>query len=242
MYDEQSRINAMISYFFLAPLFLFAKRDTPLGEPFVNAHARRASWIMLGGILAYTLFVLISPILSAINIFGISLTTTVLALLVSILLIVLIHGAYRAYHGIEATAVDMGISWKKPETTLLENTYSEEQKIRIVAAFIPFLGIILAEKYPLPEIYIARKVSNTVMTVFLVLSVFMTNTTLLFFLTLFSIVLVVVTAVYLFGFSRFLYFSFYDRIPSYAECEAHLQAIWLTSIDTIRIAFGKEKQ
>jgi hypothetical protein len=44
--NEQSRINAVISYFFLGPFILFAKKDTPLGEQYVQAHAKEASKII----------------------------------------------------------------------------------------------------------------------------------------------------------------------------------------------------
>ena len=44
--SEQDRINATISYFFLGPIFLLAKRGTPLAEPYVRAHAKRASMIV----------------------------------------------------------------------------------------------------------------------------------------------------------------------------------------------------
>jgi uncharacterized membrane protein YhaH (DUF805 family) len=44
--NQQDRINAMISYFFLGPLFLFVPVTSPLGVTFVRMHARRASGIM----------------------------------------------------------------------------------------------------------------------------------------------------------------------------------------------------
>lgn len=34
--NEQSRINAMITYFFLGPLFLLVRADTPFGEAYVR--------------------------------------------------------------------------------------------------------------------------------------------------------------------------------------------------------------
>lgn len=43
---EQDRINAMISYFFLGPLFLLAKKNTPLADPYVRGHARQSSIII----------------------------------------------------------------------------------------------------------------------------------------------------------------------------------------------------
>lgn len=53
--DPQIRNNAIISYFFLGPLFLLAKSGTPLAHPIIQHHARRSSIIMLGGILIFLL-------------------------------------------------------------------------------------------------------------------------------------------------------------------------------------------
>lgn len=58
--NEQSRINAMIAYLFLAPIFLLVRQDTPIGHPYVRGHAKRASLIMAIGlavILLYTFLI-----------------------------------------------------------------------------------------------------------------------------------------------------------------------------------------
>jgi hypothetical protein len=57
--SEQSRINAVTSYFFLGPIFLLAKKDTPLADPYVRSHAKKASMIiglMCIGLFAYFFF------------------------------------------------------------------------------------------------------------------------------------------------------------------------------------------
>jgi len=58
MYDQTTRINAMISYWFLAPFFLLAKKGTPFAQ-------------------------------------------IVLMLIVTVMISMLLLGAYRAYRGLE---------------------------------------------------------------------------------------------------------------------------------------------
>lgn len=58
---EQSRINAIISYFFLGPLFLLAKRGTPLRDPYVQTHAKRASKIILIFLMVLGLYFFVKP-------------------------------------------------------------------------------------------------------------------------------------------------------------------------------------
>lgn len=68
------------------------------------------------------------------------------------------------------------------------------------------------------------------------------TTTLALVITLTYIGLIVTTAVYLFGFSRFLNFSLYSMIPTYHELDAHIKATCKTIFSFFRIAFGGEKR
>ena len=66
MHEDQTRINATISYFFLGPLFLLARAGSPLAESYVHSHAKRASIIMLlGGIVYGIYFVVFQSLLTA---------------------------------------------------------------------------------------------------------------------------------------------------------------------------------
>lgn len=76
----------------------------------------------------------------------------------SILMVRLILGAYQAFQGIPPKTTFQNIRNLFVETEFSYKDYSEEVKMRITLSFLPFIGIILAEKFPLPEILIARKV------------------------------------------------------------------------------------
>jgi hypothetical protein len=172
------------------------------------------------------------------GILNISLYIFLVTLLMSVLILMLLQGAYRAYNGIAADAISLDFTSARPATQLTEGSYTEESKIQIIAAFFPFVGTILAQQDPLPEILIGRKVSNFLVFFTLLIGIITHSSTFAFFCTILSILLVVVTGVYLFLFSRFLQFSFYDWIPSYIALEAHIETILWYTTDILRIAFG----
>ncbi len=66
--------------------------------------------------------------------------------------------------------------------------------------------------------------------------------TLVFAITILSIVLFIVTAVYLFMYDVFLSLSLYAYIPTYASIEAHIAASAISLYDFFRVAFGGEKR
>jgi hypothetical protein len=241
--NTQARINAMIAYFFLGPIFLAVRSDTPIGDPYVRGHARRASMIMAIGIIVLIAYLfLLKPILNFQLPFGISLNSVILTAYMVILSGYLIHGAYRAYHGVDAREVrSLSVN---TQTEQIAWTYSEEDKIRILASFIPFVGIFVARRYPIAPYTIGRRVGNLIALVLITLIVFYGGSvsTLVFAITILSIVLWIVTAVYLFMYDVFLSLSLYAYIPTYASIEAHIAASIISLYDFFRVAFGGEKR
>lgn len=242
MPDISTRINALIAYLFLGPLFLLTKEGTPLWHPFVRWHAKRASLIILIGLASSVVYFFIRHTLSF-TIFGITIGTVVLASIVSVTVFFLIVWAYRAYSGISASES----SWRSlviPENSTQEWEYSEELKVRIIASFIPFVGILIASRYPIRETIIWRKIGN-IFAFFLLTSVvfFSGNvTTFTLILTLSYIALIVFTAVQMFVFSRFFEFTFYKNIPTYLEFDAYIKAFLVSGFDFFKVAFGSEKK
>ena len=96
--NEQSRINAVISYFFLGPLFLLAKKGTPLGEDSVQMHAKKSSKIIFITLIALVLYFFLFKNLLNINFLGLELDTIFLTLIIGGCLYFLLHGAYSAYN------------------------------------------------------------------------------------------------------------------------------------------------
>lgn len=235
--DISIRINALIAYLFLGPIILLAKSGTPLSHPFVRWHAKRASIYILLGIVA---FITYRVIYSLINVafFWINLATVILGIITSIMLLVLIKGAYDAFQWIQANESN----WKSfvvPENTSIEWTYTEEDKVRIIASFFPFIWSFIAKKYPSNESKIGSKVSNFSIFLILLSMIFLSwgTATIVLVLSLIYIATVVITAVQLFVTSQFLQFGFYKYIPTYHEFDAHVKAIFLQGINFIKIAF-----
>lgn len=79
---EQDRINAMISYFFLGPLFLLAKKNTPFADPYVRGHAKQSSIIIGMTSIIGIVYFLVRPYIQ-ISFLGIDLRTIVLGLIMA---------------------------------------------------------------------------------------------------------------------------------------------------------------
>lgn len=60
---EQDRINAVISYFFLGPLFLLARTGTPLANPYVREHSKQSSIIIGMSFLVGIVYLFLRPYL-----------------------------------------------------------------------------------------------------------------------------------------------------------------------------------
>lgn len=95
--SEQSRINAVISYFFLGPIFLLAKSGTPLAETYVRNHAKKASKIILFSFIVFLVYVFLVRNFLNLSILGVSLDTIFLIAIIGGCLGFLIRGAYGAY-------------------------------------------------------------------------------------------------------------------------------------------------
>ena len=206
--NEQSRINAMIAYFFLGPLFLAASRDTPLGTDFVRQHARRASIIIAIGIASIFGYIFFLSDFFQFYISIISVHTVILGGMMSLLIGFLLQGAYRAYHGIEAKDIKNNLLFQTNiETEELRGNYSEEEKIRILASFLPFIGIFIAEKHNTELYKTGARIGGYVSFILITLVVIFGNMSSIVFLsTIISIFLYIITGVYLFAYNTLLWF------------------------------------
>ena len=104
--NEQSRINATISYFFRGPIFLIAKTGPPLADPYVRSHAKKSSLIILIAIVAYTLYHFVLKPFTNITILGLYLQSILTTSIVTVSIFFLIRGAYHAYHGESGAEID----------------------------------------------------------------------------------------------------------------------------------------
>lgn len=243
--NEQSRINAVISYFFLGPFILFAKKDTPLGEQYVQAHAKEASKIIGIMLVVYIFYFFIQKYINiGIPWLGINVATIVLATIVWVSLFYLARWAYYAYLW---NTPGESPSWAMKQFSNIEVSWvytvqSEEEKSRILASMIPFLGIWITKKYSLPIMIRGRVLGSLFAFLYIISLVFSSEVWLIpTVILILGIVLFVVEGIYLFLYNSFVSWNIIDKIPTYNEVESHIKAWAKSVIEFFRVSFGKEK-
>lgn len=186
----------------------------------------------------------------SISVVGISLAAVVLGILVTAILAIMLHGAYFAFSGREANSLKLGdiFTGKAGESHLLDNeqtdasAYSDEEKIRIVASFLPFVGIWLSSRYDTAEIRTGRKISSFAVALIILSSFVSGGVGLGVLFSLVYIGIIVVTLVGLFVQKQFFALGFYQSIPTYIEFESHIFASLRYAWSFIRVVFGGEKK
>lgn len=237
--NEQSRINAVISYFFLGPLFLLAKKGTPLAEQSVQMHAKKSSKIILITLIFLFLYFFLLKNLLNINFLGIQLDTILLTLIIGGCLYLLLRGAYYAYTWAIATPEQIE---KNSQITLPSaHTYTvetEEEKVHLLAGMIPFLWIWLSKKYP-SEIMTHSRILGSFFTFFSLASFSLggSESFIPFFIIGSYILLFVIEWVSLFLQGQFLIIKPFTRIPAYSDIEAFILASLRSIWEFFRIVF-----
>lgn len=241
MLDQRTRVNAAIAYFLLGPLFLLTRPGNPLRNDFVISHARKSSINMLIATIIFTIIYLVRKFLY-INIVGFSLYNIVISVFFIIFFGLQLLSAYSAYRG------NVGNSEKLienfTESGVRTSGYSEEEKIQITLGFLPIISAFIAERNPLPEIIIGRKVSHFLFFLLICAYVFFGNSfNILVFLLLICIILLFVTnAVWIFTKNEFLTLKLYNFIPTYHEFESKISALYSMTKEFLQVAFGKKKE
>lgn len=242
--DEQSRINAVISYFFLWPFILLAKRWTPLADPYVRSHAKRSSIIIGSGFLALMIYFFLRRFLD-ISLIWINLKQVVMILIMGAMIFFLMKGAYRAYHGVTGEEIITLDTSKFSGLAAVHGVFSitsEEEKIRILASMIPLFGIFIAKKYP-HELTEQNRIvgSGLLFLYFLALSFSGGEGFSSFLVLVIWILFFVIEAVLLFVYGQFLSWKILEKIPSYRELEAFFLTSFLGVGEFVRVSIWGKK-
>lgn len=119
----------------------------------------------------------------------------------------------------------------------------EDDKIRVIASMIPFLGIFIAEKYPHPIIIRGRVIGSTFAFLIMIASLFSSEGGFLFSITvILSVLLFVILSVNIFLRGEFILSGILEKIPTYEELEAHIFASVMSTKEFFRIAFGGQNR
>ncbi len=106
-------------------------------------------------------------------ILGFSLQSILLALLSSTTILMLLRGAYQAYHGLSAEySRSISINHLFSNDTAGIHVENDDDKVRIVASMIPLLGIYVAQKYEHPLTFRGRSLGSLLFFAVLISSVF----------------------------------------------------------------------
>lgn len=237
--NEQSRINSVIAYFFLGPVFLLAKSGTPLADPVVRSHAKKSTEIIVITLIAFLVYLFFLKAWINFSVVGIHSHTMMLTLIFGACLFFLTRGAYRAYHGEEGSSTGNDTDFRQFGTVSGEMIPSDDEKTRIFAALLPYFGIFLAEKYPTPHIIRARTIGSF-FTFFLILSLYQggSESFVPFLISGAYILFCVIEGVSLFIEGRFLHVGLLEKIPYLEQIEPHIFASLRSIGEFFRIVFG----
>lgn len=137
--------NATVSYCFLA-VFMLLSREERFSNHFVRSHSRYAALIHIGFLLLIAALIY-SRNFSSIIIFEISWVHILIFIWFFVLLGVLGIGMYRAMLWKEPHFSLKGINLSELKWLNNEVTLSEDQKVPLLLAHIPFVWIYLSQKY-----------------------------------------------------------------------------------------------
>ena len=240
--DEQTRINAMISYFFLGPIFLLAKKDTPLADPYVRWHSKKASIIVGISLAIYLFYYFLFRELLNFSILALNMQTIILSILVFSCVLFLLSWAYKAY------LWDTINEWASLEIPEFLHSHStnievEEEKIRILGSMIPFLGLYISHISGEHPFMVRSRILWSTFTFLFVFSLFFWSSewVISFVFIITYILLFVAVGVYLFVYNQFLSWDTLEKIPSYRSLEAHIMSSLRSMIEFFRVSLGKEK-
>lgn len=151
MISQKVRNNASISYFFLGWLFLLAKKNPNFSDPFIKQHAKIAT---KGHALFFIAYFFYSHFLSSffsysIPVIQITIDHGIDIAFFAILTLFIIRGAYKGQYN--ATALDTEINnglFSLQGRTFQFTGASEAQRIILLLSHIPFIGMMVAKRYP----------------------------------------------------------------------------------------------
>ena len=239
--SSQVRVNAAISYCFLAPLFLLAGKNSVYAESFVRDHSWRALKLQIG-LLAYYIIsgLILSNLLSyTLPVLELRVDRIVTLIVTLVIFALLVYGALQAFRGNSASASGLRqlilVNSDSPDT----KNFSEAEIMRTLGAFVPFVSFFVVERFKTPLIILGARITG-ILTLALIASISLSRGDALFYSILFLIVLSFVSmAIHLVFKIEPAYINLVRYIPSLAAVMAFLRALPGYFIDLIRVLMGR---
>jgi hypothetical protein len=188
--SSRIRVNAAISYCFLAPLFLFAGNNPAYAELFVREHSWRALKLQITLLGYYILSVsILSELFSyTIPVLELRIDRLVTLGVTTLVFGLLVYGALQAFKGNAAGVSGLKSRIFANEVSLNTDTLSESDIARILGAFTPFISFFIVERFTAPLVVVGAKVTGF-FTLCLIASITFSRGDSLFYSLLFLLVL-----------------------------------------------------
>jgi hypothetical protein len=239
--SSQIRVNAAISYCFLAPLFLLAGNNPIYAESFVREHSWRAIKLQIG-LLAYYVFsaFILSGLLSyTIPVLELRVDRIVTLGVTIIVFGLLVYGALQAFKGNTAGASGLKNLMLAEQPNLDTGSLSESDIARTLWAFVPFVSFFVVERFTTPLVVIGAKITGF-LTLCLVASIALSRGDSLFYSLLFLLVLSFVSmAIHLVFKLEPAYLGLAQYLPSLNACMSAVRAMPWYLADLFRVLVGK---
>lgn len=223
--SEQTKINAVLSYFLLWPIFLLAHSNPNLAHPFVHSHAKNASKILLISIIIWWLFLFVVNSFLAgfhIPIIDLSLAKCINIIISISIISVLIRGAYKASQWLLVKESTNELRFNPEEKNHLSHIElpTEQSKTLTLLSYIPFVSASLFDRGDIREIvrwgYIA---SSFFVTLFLMLILSSPVSSTAVILGFFYLAMASYIVIHAFFLHRQNFNEFIARLPTRQEIE-----------------------
>lgn len=241
----QVRANACASYLFLAPFFLLARGNPDLAHPFVRSHARYALALQLLIAASYGLFgywgALESVFFPGVPFSLGFVLETALFLVATLGIFVGVLSAARgrqpAFLARAGSVATAAAGARLQEASGLD----ESAKARVMASYVPFLGLFAAVSEPHPAAQVGARVSSWYACIAMVLALFWRADASASALTLAYVLLVSFVAVQLFVFNRTWRWGVVENLPDAQRAGLLLRTAADWFFCALRAAFGRRR-
>ncbi|MFA6090419.1 MAG: hypothetical protein WC774_01435 [Candidatus Gracilibacteria bacterium] len=246
MISQKIRNNASISYFFLGWLFLLAKNNPNFSDSFIRQHAKIAT---KGHILFFVMYIFYSHFLSKINIFSYSIPVIQITIdhvidisFFTFLTIFIIQGVYRGQRSdsVSKNTLDYPDMFSLQGNIFQFNEASEGERVILFLSHIPFLGMLVAKKYPNTITTTGVRMASIFGLLYLIAFTSRGFDSLSMILLFIGIVLIIFLATRFFIYDNYLVYSYIEKIPGIESIYRVVRTIPVYLGDLGNMIFGKK--
>ena len=241
--NEKIIANAKVAYFFLSIFFLFNLENKDINNPFVKNHAKTAFLLHIGILITYIVFI-IYWLGQSIRLLDYSLNHIIAMIIFILLFLTMLYWIYKAHNSKTFKIWEIikvwEIIWLTKKWNLIDINQDmetdEKDKITIILSYIPFIWYIVSSYYPKNDVIKNISKLNLVVTLIIVLFYIFWNENIANLFSLFYIIFVVFSSLYLVIKNEFLRINL-NFIPWLEESFESLNSI----IKYLKIYFKKKR-